>query len=227
MYRHERVAPPSGGVAQADDEAIATHLATVFGDGPAWVFHEIISDRVHIDVHILPATATRDYTVLCTSGMSALPMTMPDEMEHAEDWQFGELCMVLPPDWPVTGDEASREENYWPIRLLKGLARLPHDYATFLGWGHTVPNGDPAKPYVEGSALCGALLVPPLWDVDDLFVLERPDEDPIHFFQVLPLTEDEMEFKLAHGVEALLVRMEEHDPSVFGTLDPARTSLVG
>ncbi|MFQ8729788.1 MAG: suppressor of fused domain protein [Enterocloster bolteae] len=25
--------------------------------------------------------------------------------------------------------------EYWPIRLIKYLARFPHEYSTWLGWG--------------------------------------------------------------------------------------------
>ena len=31
-------------------------------------------------------------------------------------------------------------ERFWPIQMLKFLARFPHEYKTWLGWGHTIPN---------------------------------------------------------------------------------------
>ena len=34
------------------------------------VFHELVSDIVHIDVNIIPSDNGRDYYVLWTSGMS-------------------------------------------------------------------------------------------------------------------------------------------------------------
>jgi hypothetical protein len=66
----------------------------------------------------------------------------------------------------------SDERVYWPIRLLKGLGRLPHEYSTFLWYGHTIPNGDPPEPYAEGTNLCCALITPPVLAPDDFELLE-------------------------------------------------------
>ena len=55
---------------------IERHLGPVSG-----VFHEIISDLVHIDVHVVPANDHCPYLRLVTSGMSDLPMTVPAEVD--------------------------------------------------------------------------------------------------------------------------------------------------
>ena len=112
----------------------------------------------------------------------------------------------------------------WPVRLLKMLARLPHEYATWLGWGHTIPNGDPARPYAPGTELCGAMVIPPFAFGRELF--EVPGDPIVHVYQVLPLTAAEMDFKLRSGVDALLERMEAADDGIYGPLDAARRSTV-
>ena len=48
------------------------------------------------------------------------------------------------------------------MRWLKQLARMPHEYDTWLWTGHTVPNFDPPEPYDESTSLCGALVMPPM-----------------------------------------------------------------
>src|SRR5690606_27736593 len=92
---------------------------------------------------VLPNEGCEDVR-LVTSGMSDLPMSVP---EDAGCPGFAELMVTLPAGWKL--DQASfQDENwYWPVRLLKSLARLPHKHATWLGFGHTVPNGHPAGPY--------------------------------------------------------------------------------
>ena len=45
--------------------------------------------------------------------------------------------------------------GYWPYRMLKELARLPHEFDTFLWKGHTVPNGDPPQPYGPNTPAVG------------------------------------------------------------------------
>lgn len=57
--------------------------------------------------------------------------------------------ILLPADWPLDEKAFKDERNYWPIRVLEQIGQLPHDLATWLGTGHSIPNGDPAKPYDE------------------------------------------------------------------------------
>jgi hypothetical protein len=108
------------------------------------------------------------------------------------------------------------------LRLIKGLARLPHDYATWLGWGHSIPHGDPPEPYAPGTALCGAVIIPPFALGNEFFVV--PGEPPLHIFQVLPVTAAEMQFKLDRGFDALLEKLEADGDGIYGPLDAARTS---
>ncbi len=215
------------GIAHADDERITAHLARTLG-APDFVWHELISDGVHVDVHVVPAAPDRPYITLVTAGMSARPMTLPADAgaEHTAEWSHAELCIFLPPDWPLT--EAAlkdeRQGNYWPIRLLKTLARLPHDYNTWLGWGHSIPNGDPAQPYAPDTKLAGAIVIPPFEHDETFFIVEG--EPVLHIFQVLPVTAAEMDVKVKSGVDTLLDKLEKKFPDIYGPIDRARKSAV-
>jgi hypothetical protein len=91
------------------------------------------------------------------------------------------------------------------------MARLPHEYNTWLGYGHTVPNGDPPEAFASGTDLCGWILLPPFLSLSkDFFELRISDEKTIHFFALWPLHEDEMNLKLRKGADALLERFEAH-----------------
>jgi hypothetical protein len=223
IERHVELADDDGQVAHADDERIVRHLAGFFGtDGR--VFHELVSQRVHIDVHHVPAGDDRPFHVLVTSGMSALPMNVPARMVERAAWLHAELCIVLPESWPLSDEAFADERNYWPIRLLKRLARLPHDYATWLGLNHSVPNGDPPRPYAEGSTLSGTIVVPPFLFGGDFFSVAG--SPPLHVFQLVPLTASEMAYKLEAGSEALMERLEARFPEIYGPIDPARASAM-
>jgi hypothetical protein len=203
-------------------EAIDRHLESVFGEHDGGVYHEIVSDLIHLDVHIVPATAERPWSALVTSGMAERPMTVP---EGLEEYRYAELMLALPAEWPLE-DEAFADENvYWPIRLLKDLARLPHDYATFLYHGHTIPNGDPPEPYADGTALCGALIGPSLLTPETFDEVRLPDGRTVHVYGVLALHRNEMEFKLQKGADALWERFEE--AGVTELVDPNRESVIG
>jgi Suppressor of fused protein (SUFU) len=222
IFRHEpsdRELEPSGGD-EALIEALSGHLEASFGVEPE-VFHELVSDLVHVDVHKVPPADGRNWTTLVTSGMAERPMTVP---EGLEDHRFAELVLALPPDWPLSEEAFQDEANYWPIRLLKLLARLPHEFETFLWYGHTVPNGDPPEPYAPSTALCGAIILPPVLVPDGFATLELPDGRTVDFYGVVALHPDEMDYKLDQGAEVLAGHLD--DAGVTELVDPGRPSVV-
>jgi hypothetical protein len=180
-------------------EEISAHIEAHLGPVET-VFHEIVSDTVHIDVHVVKPTAECPFIRLVTSGMSDLPMTTPD---HPDIPRYVELFVTLPPDWRLDQKSFENEAWYWPVRLLKSLARLPHKHRTWLGWGHTVPNGDPPEPYADNTDLCGAILLPSITAPEAFSELHIPGEKRITFYAVVALHEREMNLKLRSGTDAL------------------------
>lgn len=185
------------------------------------VFHELISDLVHIDVHIVEPTPQRNVFTLVTSGMSDRAMNAP---EGAEDFRYAELLICLPPDWPM-GEEAWKSAaNYWPIRTLKFLARFPHEYQTWLAAMHTIPNGNPPEPFAHNCGMSGVILLPPVTLPESFHQLAIDSEKTIHFLSVIPLYADEMDLKLREGAEALFDGFERDRVSEI--LNPQRPSIV-
>jgi hypothetical protein len=138
------------------------------------------------------------------------------------DCRYAELLICLPPDWNLEQEDFKDEANYWPIRWLKMLARLPHQYSTWLFTGHTVPNGDPPRPFADNTELCCALLLTPmLFDLD--FLILELDDRQVHFLALVPLYREEMEYKMRQGVSALLDRCA--DAGVTELLDLTRVNV--
>lgn len=181
-------------------EAIAAHFDAHVGPAPT-VFHELVSEYVHVDVHFVPPDEERPSWVLYTTGMSDRPMTVPPGLDAPP---FAELVVVLPAGWRL--DEASlRDETwYWPIRLLKFLARFPHVFGTWLGAGHTLPNGDPAEPYAPGCPFSCVLVYPPTVLPEGQRVVRVEGRPDVHLYALFPLHPAETELKLERGTEALL-----------------------
>ena len=73
-------------------EAISDHIERHIGK-IAQVWHEILSDLVHVDVHEIAPTEDRPYWTLVTSGMSDRSMAAPDGYE---EWAFAELMLCVP-----------------------------------------------------------------------------------------------------------------------------------
>lgn len=219
IYRHSEEKDWEAPQGEQNIEAISQHIETHLGPVD-WVFHEIISDAVHIDVHIVPPTEAVPFYRLVTSGMSDLPMQVPEDVDAP---RHAELMISLPADWQLNQQAFEDENWYWPVRLLKFLARLPHKYETWLGWGHTIPNGDPAEPYASGTQLNGAIILPSV-TVPDAFHQLRIDDKEVTFYAVVPLYAEEMQLKLHSGLEALIERLDQ--AGIEDVIDPQRRSAV-
>ena len=122
-------------------------------------------------------------------GMGAHSMHLPDGLE-GHGFERAEMVLCLPPKWDLNSSE---EEDYWPLRWLKILARLPGSENTWLGWGHTVPNGEPLAPNTQ---LSGVLLELPYRFGEEAMACRLPGGETVRFYQVLPLYEEEMDFKV-------------------------------
>jgi hypothetical protein len=187
-------------------EKIYSHVENYIGP-IAGVFREIISDITAIDIIVAGPTSKRNYYTLVTYGMSELPMTVP---EGAEEYRYTELMICLPPTWKISNEDFEDERYYWPIRALKTLARFPHEFQTWLYMGHSLANGNPAKPYYADVKFTGMLLALP--DVEDkpaFFNLNLSSDKVVHFFTLIPIYQEEMDYKLKHGMEALFAKLNK------------------
>ncbi len=144
-------------------------------------------------------------------------MSVPEGFDAPK---FIEVLMTLPGNWRLDQESFKDEQWYWPVRLLKGLARLPHKHKTWLGWGHTVPNGDPAEPYASSTRLCGAIVLPSVTVPEGFHKLRIDQDKEITFFSIVPLYEEEMSLKLRSGSNELLNRFDK--ANVNDIVDPSR-----
>lgn len=202
-------------------EAIEQHVERHAG-GRLQVFHELVSDIVHLDLLVVPPHVERDYWTVVTSGMSALPMPTPP---GREDCQFSELMLCLPASWRIQTEDFADEQNWWPLRLLKDLARLPHEFDFWLWAGHTVPNEDPPVPYDVGTSFCGAMIARPILFGKEFQTLQLSDRT-IAFHSVLPLYQSEMDLKVQQGLDALFDAFEANSPTISELFDPDRPNAV-
>ena len=183
--------------------AVEQHIKNTFGAFKN-VFHELVSPDIHVDICVVPPSEGRDYYTLVTMGMGAHRMNVPEELAEYK-LERAELAIALPPDWKLDEESLKEEQWYWPIGLLKVLARLPIAEDTWLGFGHTM---DKQSPFAEGTKLCGALLVGPqdiVWTGGEVCTL--PSGEEVNFYQVIPLYRNEIEYKLEHDADALLKKM--------------------
>lgn len=187
-------------------EEISDHIEKYIGEVDV-VFHELLSDTVHIDIHHVKPTQDRPFHTLITSGMSDIAMKVPDGSDINPHM---ELMITLPSEWKISNDAFKDECWYWPIRQLKFLARFPHKYDSWFGWGHTIPNGDPAEAFAENTKFTGVMLATSLNVPEEFIELKIGDEKNIQFFSLIPLYEEEMNLKLQKGSDELLDKFDKY-----------------
>lgn len=200
-------------------QEVEEHFNAIFPSRRTGVLHEIMSDYVHVDIHVMAPTDDQPFYVVYTTGMSDLPMTLPPEVK--EDISRSELYLFLPKEWPL--DDLGRDTPmsvYWPIGLLKFLARFPHEYKTWLAYGHTVPNGPDYTPFDPSVGFGGVVLN---HGDGPLSSFEAKDGQRVMLYGVLPCYKEEIEYKLKYGMDKLYDLLQEH--KVIGMLDPQRPNL--
>lgn len=199
-------------------EAIDRHVVEHFGP-IAFVLHEFASHLVAVHVLVVEPTEDRPYWTLITSGMSEREMAVPEGVSP-----YAELMLCLPPEWPLTQAAVGDERTGWPVQVLKQVARLPHEYATWIGAWHSIPNGDPAVPYAPDTPFAGVVVTPMLDVLPEARTIDVGDGTVINLLALIPLHPTEVALKVSHGTDALIAALDRG--GVSESLVPTRPALV-
>ena len=176
------------------------------------VSHEMVPQIPHIDVYTFfrrgeDGSAT---CALVTGGMSDVPMRIPRGADVPRRVELILYCTEPKPEY---------------IATMRWLAHFPHNQKTWIGEGHTIPNGNPPAPFWGSEVLDTILLMPTIVTRDR----SLPDElklggDPVSFLWIVPLSTPECNLKLEKGINAIYELFGQHKhPYVF---DPERKSYV-
>ena len=199
-----------------DTDMVEAHIHAHFGEYES-VFHELVSPDIHVDICMIEPRLERNCYTLVTLGMGAYRMNVPKELSGYK-LERAELLIDLPADWRLLENED--EAWYWPFRWLKMLARHPGELDTWLGHGHTIASEEPLGPNNEFVGML--LTLPYIYGPKSSSVI-LPGGEVVRFYQVLPIYQSEMDFKLANSAEAL----EELFPEGFDmVVDINRKSFV-
>lgn len=186
-------------------DIIEKHIEHYYGNFE-FVFHEKVSPDIHVDICLIPPSEECNWYTLVTMGMGAHLMNVPNQLKE-DQLERAELVICLPEYWKLDKEHLKDEKWYWPIRLLKELARFPGENNTWLGWGHTVSYDGPLSYTTE---LCASILInPPCGNIGGN-TCTLPDGEEVNFYQIIPLYGDELEFKLKNGTQKLLDKMNDN-----------------
>ena len=185
--------------AEADLDRLEAYIADTFGAFDT-VLHEIASPDIHVDIAVVPPADGRDYLTLITMGMGAHRMNTPKGLKSLAR---AELMVFLPETWRIDSPD---ERDYWPIRWLKDLARLPIANDTWLCCDHTV-SGD--GPFADNTPLSAVMLTCAFGRDGACAPLVLVNGDRVNFWQMIPLYADELDYKMEHGADALLTLFDK------------------
>lgn len=209
--------------------ALSAHYERYFGTGFDVIYHEIRSEKVHLDVYIYPPTPDRPFITAATVGMSALPLSQLDSdepdgpgrdevaegdrdktEEHKHDQaDRAELIMYLDPNW-----DFGSNYGFVPLLMLKFIARYPHVTNTAFGWGLSF--SIPEDFIIEGSLLTEVYAESPLLEnlegeLGDFFHLDLPNSSACHIYWLMPITMAECYVKRTDGVAVIRKLLIDND----------------
>jgi hypothetical protein len=193
-------------------DAVGAHLERTFGPG-AGVIDDADSRWAHVDLFILPPNRERPVTVVATCGMAARPLTTT-----AGTRTWTELLCVLPPGWPTTTPAIGAPQRFWPLALLRWLARLPHQTGRGYSPGDTVgplAHGTPRTHAFDAALLVAQSLVSPLPMVGR----------EVQYLALCPLHLPELEWARAVGSQPLLTAFDSRNESPL-VIWPERPSFA-
>lgn len=191
-------------------QEILQHMQKQFG--PVRSLGEFKPD---IGVQIYAAGPSSEKVTVFTVGLSQKAMTVPAGQEH---YQFAELMIHLPPDWPLQREDFRNHANLWPIEWLRTLSQFPGDNNTWLGGPSTiVGNGEPPEPLGPNTQQSCLLLL-------EDSQIPLADGRKVVLYSLTPLYSEEKALEEATGLKTLLDRF--NDKQVSNVVDPGRVNAA-
>ena len=194
---------------ESEIEELDAFITEMFGEYKN-VFHEIASPDIHLDVCIVDPTDEEPYYKLVTMGAGAYKMQIPEKWSKYQ-LDYAEYVIYLPGDWNLHGDwavDGGGETDYWPVRTLKDIARLPIQCDTWLSYGHTAQRDEEGSAYAPNTRLNSVVLNYAENKKGDIRLIMSSGK-VINFYEVIPLYPEELAFKMENGAEALFKKLKE------------------
>lgn len=192
--------------------AITAHIEKYYGKIKT-ISHDNNPGGVCADICIIPPSIERDYYTLVTCGAGAHVMDLPEELKDS-DMSRAELMICLPKDWKISD---GGDVWQWPANVLRWIAEIASEPDTWIGWGHTIGGG---RAFSRDTELCAAFLAAPQNVKKEAFRAALPGGEKVCFYLVIPIYQEELDYKTAHGADGLSSRLADAGTSFV--VDPRR-----
>lgn len=128
-----------------------------------------------------------------------------DDSEDSKGFKYAELVLKLPANWPISKNEMTNKDNYWPLKWLRMVAHIPHKCDGWLDEGVILPNGEPPMPFASNTAL-SCILISKSKEMRSFIDSENRI---INFYTLIPIYTEERMIALQKGHEYLIERFDK------------------
>ena len=212
MEEDRKEAVPQYSYSEKEMDKVSDYIEQQYGESDL-VGHEMVSPDIHCDIVIVPPTEEQPYYKLVTMGAGAYKMNVPKALSSYV-CERAEYVIFLPKDWNL---ESAKEEDYWPIRMLKTIARLPVRAEDWLCESHDVQLTDDGSPVAENTGFNSCVLMSSIGkngqEVKPLKLGLFGKK--VAFYQLYPLYPEELQFKLEHSFDELMDRLDAEDNMII------------
>ncbi|MGB7343139.1 MAG: suppressor of fused domain protein [Pirellulaceae bacterium] len=178
--------------------------------GPIWqVDGSQSTGESAVDICIQPGSHERPFATLITSGMSNVPMEVPQG-------RWSPRCELI---------LYAREPSPAWISLLRSLANIPISGQRGFYYGSTMSNGEPSRPIFANSQLDSfVFMVPAIRSDFQISQQVTIDNAPLQLLWVVPITNAEQDFLHNNGMKSFvdLLNQNQHLP----VIDPQRKCYI-
>lgn len=191
---------------------LTSYIEKSFGGKITNIYHEKVSEHVHIDIVEVGPSKGADYYKLVSVGAGAYEMNIPWQLKGCH-LERAEVVMLLPKENKISLDDP---ESIWPIIKMKEIIRTPIREDSWLGYGHTFGDGIPLTKNTDMKWI-GLVTA---CDKDCQQMECVIGDKIINFYQMLPMYDEELKYKRKHTMDNLIMILDEKDFPIM--MDPKR-----
>ncbi|MFY7669360.1 MAG: suppressor of fused domain protein [Crocinitomicaceae bacterium] len=156
--------------------------------------------------------------ILIATGLSEFQMNVHEK--HIGE-EFNELYFYLPSYWDLNDTENTSMN--WVFIWLEKLKKHVISKNSWFGNGHTIATGKSLVPLSDKMLQNHFILAHPMELSKELASIKLEDKT-IHFLAVIPIFEDEMDYKQGKGTAKLFKKFEQ--ANVTEKLDEFRKTVL-
>lgn len=157
-------------------------------------------------------------SIICSDRLSHYEMSVPEKLNGRER---NELYFALPSYWEIHNSE--NERFNWVFYWLDKLIDYVIEKKSWFGPGHTIPCGTPFKAISSTMKANHFLLSDPILFEEELIPIET-ELGIVHFLAVIPIFEDEMDYKQGKGTFKLMTKLKNQ--GITEKLDDFRSTSL-